>query len=131
MYETFELLRSAAENSRAAARRRHGGIDPVSWEALLDRVEDQLDEDEQDDHRTPTGKNSASVARAHAHVALTPSLVAGGVLGAALIPVAFGGDLASEFLFVGAALAGLALPAALSRGRGDAFHAGRRSITAL
>lgn len=71
MYETFELLRSAAENSRAAARRRHGGIDPVSWEALLDRVEDQLDEDEQDDDRSPTGKNSASVARAHAHVALT------------------------------------------------------------
>lgn len=129
MYETFELLRSAAENSRAAARRRHGGIDPVSWEALLDRVEDQLDEDEQDDDRSPTGKNSASVARARAHGALTPSLVAGGALGAALIPAAFGGDLASQCLVAGAALAGLSLPAALGRGRGDVFHAGRR-ITA-
>ncbi len=130
MHETFELLRSAAENSRAAARRRHGGIDPVGWEVLLDRVEDQLDEDEGDDDRRSTEQSPPSAARTRAQSALTPSLVAGGVLGAALAPAAFGGEPTAQFLFAGVALAGLWRPMSLSRDRIGAFHPERR-VTAL
>ncbi|OIK27448.1 hypothetical protein [Streptomyces malaysiense] len=48
MYQTFELLRQAAEACRAPTRQPPGEIDPVSWEALLDRVEDRLEEDDRD-----------------------------------------------------------------------------------
>lgn len=48
MYQTFELLRQAAEACRAPTRQPPDEIDPVSWEALLDRVEDQLEEDVRD-----------------------------------------------------------------------------------
>lgn len=48
MYETFDLLRCAAEDSRKAARKLHGGIGPTRWEALLDRVEEQLEADDRD-----------------------------------------------------------------------------------
>ncbi len=48
MYQTFELLRQAAEACRAPTRRPPEEIDPVSWEALLDRVEDQMEEDDRD-----------------------------------------------------------------------------------
>lgn len=49
MYQTFELLRQAAEACRAPTRQPPEEIDPVSWEALLDRVEDQLEEEDRDD----------------------------------------------------------------------------------
>ncbi|MFH8337869.1 hypothetical protein [Streptomyces sp. AM6-12] len=48
MYQTFELLRQAAAACRAPTRQPPTQIDPVSWEALLDRVEDQLEEDDRD-----------------------------------------------------------------------------------
>ncbi|MFH8368851.1 hypothetical protein [Streptomyces sp. NPDC018031] len=53
MYDTFEVLRRAAEDSREADRQLHGGIDPVGWEALLDRVEDQLEGDDREGDAVP------------------------------------------------------------------------------
>ena len=60
MYQAFELLRRAAEACRDTTRQTRGEIDPVSWEALLDRVEDQLDEGDRDDYGVsePTGSLS-------------------------------------------------------------------------
>lgn len=123
MYDTFELLRCAAEDSREAARQRQGGIDPTNWEALLDRVEDQLDEDDQDGDDSSAEPISQPLARTCAHAALSPSLFASGALGVALMPPAFdvassGNQFAVQCLAAGAALVGLGLPATLGRDRG-------------
>ncbi len=61
MYQTFELLRQAAEACRAPTRQPPDEIDPVSWEALLDRVEDQLEEDVRDAGNASAGSLSLHI----------------------------------------------------------------------
>ncbi|GAA1036054.1 hypothetical protein GCM10009566_02530 [Streptomyces murinus] len=61
MYPTFELLRQAAEACRAPTRQPPEEIDPVSWEALLDRVEDQLEEDDRDVRTASAGSLSLHI----------------------------------------------------------------------
>ncbi|BBC93077.1 hypothetical protein SRO_1901 [Streptomyces rochei] len=61
MYPTFEVLRQAAEACRAPTRQPPEEIDPVSWEALLDRVEDQLEEDDRDVRSTSAGSLSLHI----------------------------------------------------------------------
>jgi hypothetical protein len=69
MDETFDLLRRAAEQRRETIRRLHGGLDPAAWEALLDRVEDQLEEDDRDEAAVPERSPSSR------HTGLTLSLL--------------------------------------------------------
>ncbi|GAA2511241.1 hypothetical protein GCM10023100_19750 [Actinocorallia cavernae] len=61
MYPTFEVLRQAAEACRAPTRQPPEEIDPVSWEALLDRVEDQLEEDDRDVRTASAGSLSLHI----------------------------------------------------------------------
>lgn len=61
MYPTFELLRQAAEACRAPTRQPPEEIDPVSWEALLDRVEDQMEEDDRDVRTASAGSLSLHI----------------------------------------------------------------------
>ncbi|MFC8710079.1 hypothetical protein ACFUCQ_09115 [Streptomyces sp. NPDC057197] len=123
MSETFEQLRRLAEEYREGTRQQTDGdgIDPVSWEALLDRVEDQLDEDERDGGIVPAEPVPAEPvpAQPRGPVAIPLSLFTGGALGAALVHPAVGAPGGApqvvQCLAAGAALAGLGLAASLDR----------------
>ncbi|MFC4332035.1 hypothetical protein ACFPC0_30580 [Streptomyces andamanensis] len=121
MSETFDHLRRLAEEHREGTRQQKDGdgIDPVSWEALLDRVEDQLDEDERDGGGVPATAGPLP-PQPRRPVAIPLSLFTGGALGAALVHPAVGAPGGApqvvQCLAAGAALAGLGLAASLDRG---------------
>ncbi|EYT80794.1 hypothetical protein CF54_23400 [Streptomyces sp. Tu 6176] len=120
MSETFEQLRRLAAEHREGTRQQtdRDGIDPVSWEALLDRVEDQLDEDDRDGGAVPAA--APVPAQPRGPIAIPLSLFTGGALGAALVHPAVGAPGGApqvvQCLAAGAALAGLGLAASLDRG---------------
>ncbi|MER7493399.1 hypothetical protein ABT033_12385 [Streptomyces pharetrae] len=118
MYDTFELLRRAAEERREHARRLQGGIDPADWEELLDRVEDHLDDDDRDGTAAPAPATPASL-HTRRQTGLPLSLFATGTLGTALLQPAVdasgSGPQLVHCLAAGAALAGLGR-AAMSEG---------------
>lgn len=117
MHDTFELLRHAAEDSREAMRQRQGGIDPANWEALLDRVEQQLDDEEQDEDGSSSEQTSQThTDQLHANAMLPASFIASALLGAvAISPVVgshgVGGNTSAQYIAATAAAAGLALVA--------------------
>lgn len=90
MYDTFELLRRVAEDSRKAARKIPAGLDPATWEALLDRVEDQLEMDDRGNDVVSRSDDSSSLhSCAHTTEALSSAnkfaqCIAAGVLLAGL-----------------------------------------------
>ncbi|MEV8551217.1 hypothetical protein AB0L04_15480 [Streptomyces glaucescens] len=89
MDETFDLLRRAAEQRRETVRRLHGGIDPATWQTLLDRVEDKLgaedppEEDDRDDATVPEPSPSAPLHPGR-QAGPSLSLLSTGSLGTAL-----------------------------------------------
>lgn len=118
MYDTFELLRRMAQDSREAVRQLHGGIDPVTWEALLDRVEDQLEMDDREDDAVSESVDFSSL-RSCTCVALPLSIFASGALGAdvmqSAVGAASGGNQFTRCVAAGAAWAGLGLTALRDR----------------
>lgn len=77
MYEAFELLRRTAETRREGTRQPPDGIDPVGWEALLDRVEDRLELEE--DRLEEGGRDGSGVSQLAESVALDTPLPVGTV----------------------------------------------------
>ncbi|MFE3251095.1 hypothetical protein [Streptomyces sp. NPDC059209] len=127
MSDTFELLRRMAEDSREAARKLHAGIDPTTWEALLDRVEDQL---EKEDRKVDNTSESDDVSA----VGLPLSILASGALVAALtqpgIDTAGSGNTLAQCTAAGAALAALGLTALRAR-HGHRPKPGKEAIIPL
>ncbi|MEU0693718.1 hypothetical protein ABZ349_06970 [Streptomyces niveus] len=118
MYDTFELLRRVAEGSREAARKLHAGIDPATWEALLDRVEDQLDKDDREDDGVSESVDSSPL-HSCMRMGLPLSIFAIGALVAAFMqPAADTAESANQlahFIAAGAALTALSLSAVRDR----------------